>query len=95
LKNAREQIGTVYVPLSANLAALKAASQDYVHKGKRVEQQAVFNVQVDKFVSELHSLERIPPGEGRLTGFRPSSFRSFPHRFESNGESQARRDLIH
>ena len=57
LKNAREQIGTVYVPLSAELAALKAAFQNYVYQEKTEECLAIFIAQVDRFIIELQSLE--------------------------------------
>ena len=57
LKNARQQIGTVYVPLSAELAALKAAFQNYVYQEKTNEFRAAFITQVDKFIEELQALE--------------------------------------
>ena len=57
LKNARDQIGTVYVPLSAELAALKAAFQNYLYQEKTEDFLAAFNSQLDKFVRELQALE--------------------------------------
>ena len=57
LKNAREQIGTVYVPLSAELAALKGAFQNYLYHGKDEEWLSVFVSHVDQFVVELQALE--------------------------------------
>jgi hypothetical protein len=56
LENARKQIGTVYVPLSAELAALKAVFQNYLYQGKSDEYLTAFNGQVDKFISTLQEL---------------------------------------
>jgi len=55
LKNARRQIGTVYVPLSAELAALKEAFQNYVYQEKTEEFRTAFITQVDKFINELQA----------------------------------------
>lgn len=57
LENAREQIGTVYVPLSAELAALKAEFQEYIYQEKTEEHLAAFHDQVDRFIGELQALE--------------------------------------
>ena len=57
LENAREQIGTVYVPLSAELAALKAKFQEYIYNEKSEKHLATFRTQVDKFIDELQALE--------------------------------------
>ena len=57
LRNAREQIGTVYVPMSAELAALKAAFQNYIYREKTDECLAEFSAQVDKFTEKLQALE--------------------------------------
>lgn len=57
LKNAREQIGTIYVPLSSELAVLKASFQNYVYQGKADEQLESFTNQIDKFIEELQALE--------------------------------------
>lgn len=57
LGNAREQIGTVYVPLSAELAALKAVFQNYLYQDKTPEHLAKFGAQVDHFINELQDLE--------------------------------------
>ncbi|KZY39441.1 hypothetical protein A3731_10205 [Roseovarius sp. HI0049] len=52
LENARKQIGTVYVPLSAELAALKAHYQNYLYQGKSSEGLSEFEAQVDKFIAK-------------------------------------------
>lgn len=57
LQNAREQIGTVYVPLSAELAALKAAFQNYLYQEKTEGCLTAFLLQVDQFIEELQALE--------------------------------------
>lgn len=57
LENARKQIGTVYVPLSAELAALKAVFQNYLYQGKTDEKLSELNIQVEKFVTKLQELE--------------------------------------
>lgn len=58
LKNAREQIGTVYVPLSSALAVLKASFQNYVYQEKSEEHLMSFQDQIDSFIDELQSLEQ-------------------------------------
>lgn len=58
LKNAREQAGTVYIPLSSSLAMLKASFQNYVYQGHREEHLMEFRDQIDVFIDELHNLER-------------------------------------
>lgn len=58
LANARKQIGTVYLPLAVQLAALKAVFQGYVHRGRRQADLVAFNRQIDRFVTELAALER-------------------------------------
>lgn len=57
LENARKQIGTVYVPLSAELAALKALFQNYLYKGKSDEGLSEFQGQIEKFITKLQELE--------------------------------------
>ncbi|ATG36684.1 hypothetical protein PhaeoP23_02574 [Phaeobacter piscinae] len=57
LGNAREQIGTVYVPLSAELAALKALYQSYLYQGKPDAGRSDFEAQIEKFVTRLQELE--------------------------------------
>ncbi len=57
LENARKQIGTVYVPLSVQLAALKAAFQNYLYQGKTEKGLAAFRARIDRFITELQALE--------------------------------------
>lgn len=57
LENAREQIGTVYVPLSVELAALKALYQNYLYQGKSDEKLREFKSQIDQFIAKLQELE--------------------------------------
>jgi hypothetical protein len=57
LENAREQIGAVYVPLSAELAALKAVFQNYLYQGKTAEHLSEFDTQVEQFIAKLQELE--------------------------------------
>ncbi|AGI67498.1 hypothetical protein OAN307_c18420 [Octadecabacter antarcticus 307] len=57
LENARKQIGTVYVPLSAELAALKAVFQNYLYQDKTAEMLTEFEVQVEQFIARLQELE--------------------------------------
>lgn len=57
LKNAREQIGTVYVPLSASLAALKASFQNYIYQGRKEQKIVAFVDQIDDFIEQLQALE--------------------------------------
>lgn len=57
LKNAREQIGTVYVPLSSSLAILKGSFQNFVYQGKTEELLVAFTAQIDQFIEDLQALE--------------------------------------
>lgn len=57
LENARQQIGAVYVPLSAELAALKAAYQNYLYQEKSAERLKHFETQIEQFVDKLQELE--------------------------------------
>lgn len=57
LENARKQIGTVYVPLSAELATLKAHYQNYLYQGKSSEGLREFEAQIEEFITKLQELE--------------------------------------